>query len=184
MHRYFTDEPVDEEALSRLAWAAGKAPMGGAELVRRILVVSDPAVVRTVRQVTPSFLANAPAVILVCTDVERAEISMGRQGRQILSLVDAGAAAENVALAAPALGVVAIFSFTFHWNDYLHPLIYLNSVQNYTIALGLPLLNSRYSSEIQQTMAQTVLAIIPVLLVFFFAQRHYIQGIVVSGVKG
>lgn len=87
-------------------------------------------------------------------------------------------------LSAPALGVVAIFSFTFNWNDYLHPLIYLNAVQNFTVSLGLPLLNSRYVTEIQQTMAQSVLAILPVLAVFFFAQRYYIQGIVISGVKG
>jgi multiple sugar transport system permease protein len=87
-------------------------------------------------------------------------------------------------MAAPALGVVAIFSFNFHWNDYLHPLLYLNETKNFTIALGLPLLNSRYISDIQQTMAQTVLAIIPVMVVFFLAQRFYIQGVVVSGVKG
>ena len=84
----------------------------------------------------------------------------------------------------PALGVVAIFSFNFHWNDYLHPLIYLNEYKNFTVSLGLPLLNSRYIVDIQQTMAQTVIAILPVMLVFFFAQRYYIQGIVVTGVKG
>jgi nitroreductase len=109
MHRAFTDEPVDDGVLDRLAWAAGRAPMGGAELVRRIIVVSDPAIVRTVRQVTPSFLANATAVIAICTDTDRAEAAMGRQGRDILSLLDAGAAAENVALAAPALGVGICF---------------------------------------------------------------------------
>ncbi len=109
MHRAFTDEAVDREVLDRLAWAAGRAPMGGAELVRRIIVVSDPAMVRTVRQVTPSFLANAAAIIVICTDLERAEAAMGRQGRDILSLVDAGAAAENIALAAPALGVGICF---------------------------------------------------------------------------
>jgi nitroreductase len=109
MHRSFTDEPVDEETLRRLAWAATRAPMGGAELVRRIIVVSEPAMVRTVRQVTPSFLANATAIIVICTDLERAETAMGRQGRDILSLLDAGAAAENVALAAPALDVGVSF---------------------------------------------------------------------------
>ena len=109
MHRAFTDEAVDEEALDRLAWAAGRAPMGGAELVRRIVVVSDPVMVRTVRQVTPSFLANAAAIILICTDLDRAEAVMGRQGRDILSLLDAGAAAENIALAAPALGLGVCF---------------------------------------------------------------------------
>jgi nitroreductase len=108
-HRSFTAEPVDEESLARLVWAAGRAPMGGNELVRRIVVVTDPDLMRTVRQVTPSFLANAPAVIVICTDLERAEASMGVQGRDVLSLVDAGAAAENVALAAVALGLAACF---------------------------------------------------------------------------
>ncbi len=108
-HRSFTDEPVDEDALAQLVWAASRAPMGGNELVRRIVLVTDPAVVRTVRQVTPSFLANAPAVLVICTDLERAEASMGIQGRDVLSLVDAGAAAENVALAAVALGLATCF---------------------------------------------------------------------------
>src|SRR5712664_313317 len=108
-HRSFTAEPVDDESLARLVWAAGRAPMGGAELVRRILVVTDPSVMQTVRQVTPSFLANSPAVIVICTDLDRAEISMGVEGRDVLSLVDAGAAAENIALAAVAMGLATCF---------------------------------------------------------------------------
>jgi ABC-type glycerol-3-phosphate transport system permease component len=87
-------------------------------------------------------------------------------------------------LAAPALGVVAIGEFTFRWNDYIGPLIYLNEAQNFTVSLGLTLLNSQYVTQIQAIMAQTVLAVIPVLLVFFFTQRFYVQGIVISGVKG
>jgi multiple sugar transport system permease protein len=90
----------------------------------------------------------------------------------------------TIPLARPAMGVVSIFAFTASWNDYLYPLIYLNETKNFTIALGLPLLSSRYVTEIQQTMAQTVLAILPLILVFFLAQRYYIQGVVVSGVKG
>ena len=108
-HRSFTTESVDEETLARLVWAAGRAPMGGAELVRRIVVVTDPDLMRTLRQVTPSFLANAPTAIVICTDLERAEASMGVQGRDVLSLVDAGAAAENIALAAVALGLATCF---------------------------------------------------------------------------
>jgi multiple sugar transport system permease protein len=84
----------------------------------------------------------------------------------------------------PALGVIAVLSFTFHWNDYLFPLIYLNETKNFTISLGLPLLNSRYVTDIQATMAQSVLAVLPLILLFFIAQRYYIQGVVVSGVKG
>jgi nitroreductase len=115
MHRLFTDEPVSEEVLARLVQAATLAPMGGNELVRRIIVVSDPRMVKTVRDVTPSFLANAVAVIVICTDLDRAEASMGRQGREILSLLDSGAAAENIALAAPALGIG--ISFVRSVND-------------------------------------------------------------------
>jgi len=115
MHRRFTDEPVSEDVLAQLVHAAALAPMGGNELVRPLIVVDDPAMVKTVRDVTPSFLANPGAMIVVCTDLERAEASMGRQGRDILSLIDAGAAAENVALAAPALGIG--ISFVRSVND-------------------------------------------------------------------
>src|SRR5215813_1394087 len=109
MHRAFSPDPVSEEVLAELTWAATRAPMGGNELVRRIVVISDPAVVRTVREVTPSFLADSPAILLICTDLDRAEAAMGRQGRDILSLLDAGAAAQNVALAATALGLGVCF---------------------------------------------------------------------------
>jgi multiple sugar transport system permease protein len=87
-------------------------------------------------------------------------------------------------LSAPALGVVAIYEFTFRWNDFLGPLIYLNDPQNFTITLGLQLLNSQYVTQTQQIMAQTIISIIPVLVVFFVAQRYYLQGLVITGVKG
>jgi nitroreductase len=109
MHRAFRPDPVSEDVLAELTWAATRAPMGGNELVRRIVVVCDPAMVRTVREVTPSFLADSPAILLICTDLDRAEAAMGRQGRDILSLLDAGAAAQNVALAATALGLGVCF---------------------------------------------------------------------------
>jgi nitroreductase len=115
MHRLFTDEPVPTEVLDKLVEAASLAPMGGNELVRRLIVLDDPRMVKTIRDVTPSFLANPVAIIVICTDLELAEATMGRQGREILSLLDAGAAAENVALAAPALGIG--ISFVRSVND-------------------------------------------------------------------
>jgi multiple sugar transport system permease protein len=87
-------------------------------------------------------------------------------------------------LAGPAIGVAAIFQFTGEWNAFLEPLIYLRTEENFTVQLGLNALNGRFSLEYQQTMAQTIISLIPVLLVFFFAQRRFVQGIVVSGVKG
>lgn len=82
-----------------------------------------------------------------------------------------------------ALEVAAIFRFIGEWNAFLEPLIYLRSEENYTVQLGLAVLNGRFSLRFGQTMAQTILSLIPVLLVFFLAQRRYVQGIVVTGVK-
>lgn len=88
-------------------------------------------------------------------------------------------------LAGPALGVIAIFQFTYDWNDFFNPLIYVNSPKNFPIALGLRMLQGTLVNvPVQQVMAMMLVSIVPVLLVFLVAQRAFIQGIVVSGVKG
>jgi ABC-type glycerol-3-phosphate transport system permease component len=87
-------------------------------------------------------------------------------------------------LSKPALGVVAIFEFTWSWNNFMGPVIYLDSLRLFTVALGLRQFQQRASTDIQYMMAQTVLFVIPVLVAFFLAQKQFIQGIVVSGVKG
>lgn len=110
MHRSFSPEPVPDELVARLLWAAARAPMAGNELVRRLVLVDDPATVATVRQLSPAFLADAPAFILVCTDLERVEARMGPLGRDVVSVMDAGAAAENIALTATALGLGVCFT--------------------------------------------------------------------------
>lgn len=106
MHRYFAPQPLDEETLRTLAWAATRAPAGGNQPSRFVLVVRDPRLVRTVVEVTPSYIGTVPAAILVVlTDVQRAEEQMGTQGRDHLSRIDAGAATEHVALAAVGMGI-------------------------------------------------------------------------------
>jgi ABC-type glycerol-3-phosphate transport system permease component len=87
-------------------------------------------------------------------------------------------------LSKPALGVVAIFEFTWSWNNFMGPLIYLDSIKLFPVALGLRQFQQRAGTDLQYMMAQTVLFVIPVLVLFFIAQRRYIQGIVVSGIKG
>jgi multiple sugar transport system permease protein len=92
-------------------------------------------------------------------------------------------------LSKPALATVAIFSFQQHWNDFFHPLIYLNSVDRFVLALGIRLFNTPEGAAQQQwswnyLMAASFLAILPVLVTFFFAQRLFVQGIVISGSKG
>lgn len=87
-------------------------------------------------------------------------------------------------LAAPALATVAIFSFVHHWNDLLTPLIYLTDQRKYTIALGLAGFRNAYRIEMSHLMAASTMSLLPVLIVYFFAQRLFIQGIMLSGSKG
>lgn len=88
-------------------------------------------------------------------------------------------------LSAPALAAVAIFSFTTNWNDYLAPLIYLDSQENYTLPLGLASFIGRYGAQPWNLlMAASLVTVLPCVLLFFFAQKYFIQGVVVSGVKG
>ena len=83
-----------------------------------------------------------------------------------------------------ALGVVAIQAFAWNWNNFLGPLIYLNETKKFTVSIGLALFRSQQSSKMPETMAMSVVALIPVLIVFFIAQRYFIQGIVITGIKG
>jgi ABC-type glycerol-3-phosphate transport system permease component len=87
-------------------------------------------------------------------------------------------------LSAPALGVAAIYSFNFHWNDFVRPVIYLTQLDMFTVPLGVALLRTRYTEDYGGMMAVSTLSMLPVLIVFFAAQRQFIQGIVISGVKG
>ncbi len=87
-------------------------------------------------------------------------------------------------LSLPALGVCAIFAFTFAWNDFLYPLIYLTRIDLYTVAIGLRLLQGMLGRNIQALMAAATLGALPTILLFFIAQRYFVQGIVITGVKG
>lgn len=90
----------------------------------------------------------------------------------------------HLPLSLPVLGVSAIYQFTFNWNDFLHPLVYLQQVDKYTVALGLRLFEGYMRSNMQDMMAAALMAVLPVIVIFFIAQRHFIQGIVITGVKG
>jgi len=84
----------------------------------------------------------------------------------------------------PALIVVAIYQFTWSWNDYFGPLIYLNSTNLFTITLGLQRFVGRTQTNIQFLMAMTAVSAIVPIAVFFFTQRTFLQGIVITGIKG
>jgi len=87
-------------------------------------------------------------------------------------------------LAKPVLASVGLFTFLGTWNDYLGPLIYLNSPENYTLSLGLAQFRGEHGTLWGPMMAVSVVMIVPVLLAFFFTQRTFVQGITMTGVKG
>lgn len=86
--------------------------------------------------------------------------------------------------AKPVLITVVIFSILYAWNDFFNPLIYLQSEKNWTISLGLQMFNAIYRNNDALLMAASVVMLIPVVILFFVAQRYFIQGVVVSGIKG
>ena len=87
-------------------------------------------------------------------------------------------------LSKPVLVTVAVFSFVMHWNDFMTPLIYLNSVDKRTLALGLATFQDVWGVDIVSLMAASTVVLIPVLLIFILAQRYFVQGVVMSGLKG
>lgn len=89
-------------------------------------------------------------------------------------------------LAAPALGVTAIFRFMWTWNDFFNPLIYLSDQQRFTLPLGLAFFQGspRSAIQIHLLMAMATIIVLPCVIVYFLAQRWFIQGIVFTGLKG
>jgi multiple sugar transport system permease protein len=84
----------------------------------------------------------------------------------------------------PALATVAIFHSLWVWNDFFYPLIYLQSDSKWTVSLGLQQFNAVYSRNLPGLMAASTVTLIPTVLIFFFAQSLFIQGVVISGIKG
>lgn len=86
-------------------------------------------------------------------------------------------------LAKPALAVVAIFAFLLHWNDFFGPLIYLTEDYKSTLALGLAVFAGKHPSEWSILMSVSVVMLIPTVIVFFFCQRYFVEGITLTGMK-
>ena len=87
-------------------------------------------------------------------------------------------------LSKPALATVALFTFMYHWNDLLGPLIYLSDKDTYTLALGMNGFFSRSGTQWAMLMAASTVMILPIIILFFFAQRTFIQGVALTGIKG
>jgi nitroreductase len=113
MHREFEDRPVPREVLERMVWAAARAQQARSG-VRCIVLVDDPVLMETSRHVLPGFQNNAPAMIVLCTDMARAMETAGARGDHTTRL-DSGAACANLSLMAQTLGL-GICTIT-SWSD-------------------------------------------------------------------
>ena len=89
-----------------------------------------------------------------------------------------------VPLSGPALASVVIFQVWGHWNEFLDPLIYINSMEKYTIALALRTFQNVRSQRVNHLMAMALLQVLPVVILFLCAQKYFIRGIQVSGLSG
>lgn len=87
-------------------------------------------------------------------------------------------------LSKPALSTLTIFTFVTTWNDFLGPMIYLTKTELKTIQIGLRMFISQYSAEYGLIMAASVVALIPVLVVFLALQRFFVEGVASTGLKG
>lgn len=135
--------------------------------------------------VVPGFFGGAPVFIFllrqfflaVPKDLEESAVIDGASSFTIFCKI-------FLPLSIPALVTIGIFSFQGSWNDLLGPLIYLNDVDKFTLTLGLSMFKGVMKVEWGPLMAGSILALLPVLIVFFMAQKHFVEGIKLSGIKG
>ncbi len=134
--------------------------------------------------IVPQFFANAYDVFLlrqffmtVPLELDDAAKIDGANPLQILLYI-------MLPQARPAVISVAIFHFMYAWNDFYEPLIFLHSRDNWTLAVGLQTFDAIYTINTHLIMAVSLLMIIPPILLFFFSQKIFTQGVVFSGVKG
>jgi len=90
----------------------------------------------------------------------------------------------NLPLMIPAITAVTIFTFMGTWNNFIGPLIYVRSYSAMPLSLGLRMFQEAYSAEWGALMAASLMMILPVIIVFFFLQKYFVQGIALTGLKG
>ncbi|MGC9398793.1 MAG: carbohydrate ABC transporter permease [Anaerolineae bacterium] len=87
-------------------------------------------------------------------------------------------------LSKPVIATVAVFSLLQHYNSFLEPLIYVNSMELWTLPLGIRSLNDAYAANWELVFAASTVMMAPMVLLFIFAQRYFVRGIATTGLKG
>jgi len=89
-----------------------------------------------------------------------------------------------VPLGRPAIATVGVFVFMNLWNDLIGPVIYLSDIEKMTVTVGLTMFRGQYTTKWHLLMAGSVLSILPILAIYVVAQKYFVQGIALSGIKG
>ncbi len=135
--------------------------------------------------IVPNFFGDAFSIFLLrqffltipADYADAARVDGAGEWRTLLSVM--------VPLAKPAIAAVGLFSFLYAWNDFFGPLLYLGERQeNWTLSVALSQFRGVYHVQWNLTMAATVLFMLPAVLIFFAAQRVFIEGVTLTGVKG
>lgn len=134
--------------------------------------------------IIPSFFGGAFYIVIVTQFVKSLPDSL-IEAAKIDGASDFGTYAKIVfpLLKAP-LATVGIFTFLGAWSDFLGPLLYLNDQKLWTLSLGLQQFITSHAIEWAQLMAASAMFTVPIVIIFFFAQKYFVEGIVTTGLKG
>ena len=134
--------------------------------------------------IVPAWFGEAYAIFLmrqffrtIPKELEESAIVDGANRFQIIFRI-------IVPLSIPVLTVIGILSFKDIWNDFFGPLLYLNQITHYTVSVGLAYLNGQFDTKMNLLMAASVTMMMPILILFFIAQRAFVEGITMTGLKG
>ena len=177
-------EAPGKNALFGLLLATLMLP-AAAVLIPRFILFSRLGWVNTFRPlIVPAWFGEAYAIFLmrqffltIPRELEEAAYIDGASTLQVIRYV-------IVPLSLPVLTVITILSFKDIWNDLLNPLLYLNDASKYTVAVGLAYFNGQFNVQMNLLMAASVTMLVPVLGLFFVAQRAFVEGITMTGLKG
>jgi ABC-type glycerol-3-phosphate transport system permease component len=135
--------------------------------------------------IVPYWLGGSPFYIFLMRqfmrglpkDLDDAALIDGANHFQIFSRI-------ILPLSKPVIATVAVFSLLQHYNSFLEPLIYVNSMDLWTLPLGIRSLNDAYAANWELVFAASTVMMMPMVLLFIFAQRYFVRGIATTGLKG
>jgi multiple sugar transport system permease protein len=134
--------------------------------------------------IVPAWFGESYAIFLmrqffmtIPRELEEAAIMDGANTFQIIRSI-------IVPLSMPILAVIAVLTFKDTWNDFFGPLLYLNNLKMYTLSVGLAYFNGQYVVQMGLLMAASVVLMLPLVFVFFIAQRAFVEGITLTGIAG